>query len=184
MSAADPSPSETPGPLAHMSYMSVTAGDSLADTAAQRGVIDIKAFRELEYLLFQKFRLKCRSLKFTLPASGIGGSGKSLASVEWPLGLPGLTQHGLIQMTVLDTDRVPPLTPVGLLRDLKALIDLDNNKITYRNKKLCQGTQKMNVLSSGHVSHSIVDFETPWRRPDPESDKLYRYAPKEKFSHL
>ena len=42
----------------------------------------------------------------------------------------------------------------------------------------------MTVLPSEHVAHSIVDFEKPWRRPDPASDKLFRYGPREKFAPL
>lgn len=76
------------------------------------------------------------------------------------------------------------MTPIGLLRALKANIDLATDTLTFSNKKLCQGSQKLTVLPSEHVAHSIVDFETPWRHPDRVSDNVVRYAPKEKFAPL
>ena len=85
-------------------------------------MIGLKTFRALEKLLYKKVRLKPRILDITLPAAGIGGSGEALATVEWPLGLPG--NNGLIQMTILNSDKVPPLTPVGLLGDFESVIDL------------------------------------------------------------
>ena len=65
--------------------MNLRPGTSLADTAAQRGVIGIRTFRALGKLLFERFRLRPRVLEVTLPAVGIGGSGEALATVEWPL---------------------------------------------------------------------------------------------------
>ena len=95
--------------------MNIKPGTSLADTAAQRGVIGIRAFRALEKLLFERFGLRPRLLTYILPAAGVGGTGKALGTVEWPLGLPGY--NGVIQMTVLDNERVPPLTPVGMFSE-------------------------------------------------------------------
>ena len=77
-----------------------------------------------------------------------------MSTVEWAVGLPGI--NGLIQMTILNSEKVPPLTPVGLFSDLTTLIDLGRNTLTYKNKK----SQKLTVLPSGHVSHSIVNFST------------------------
>ena len=63
-------------------YMNVLPGSSLADTAAQRGVVGLKTFRALGKLLFEKFRLRIRLLPYTLPASGTGGSGEALGTVQ------------------------------------------------------------------------------------------------------
>ena len=159
-------------------FMNIRPGTSLADTAAQRGVIGTKAFRALEKLLFQEFGLRPRLLSFTLPAAGIGGTGQALGTVEWPLGLPG--NNGLIQMTVLDNERVPPLTPVGLFTELKTVIDLGSRKLTYGNKQ----SQELETLPSGHIAHSIVDFTKAWTHPDAETDKRFRYKKGEEFSPL
>ena len=75
-------------PAEHSVFMNIKPGTSLADTAAQRGVIGIRAFRALEKLLFERFGLRPRLLTYTLPAAGVGGTGKALGTVEWPLGLP------------------------------------------------------------------------------------------------
>ena len=158
--------------------MNIRPGTSLADTAAQRGVIGTKAFRALEKLLFKKFGLRPRLLNFILPAAGIGGTGEALGTVEWPLGLPG--NNGVIQMTVLDNERVPPLTPVGLFSELKTVIDLGRKTLTYGNSQ----SQDLETLPSGHVAHSIVDFTKAWTHPNGELDKQFRYAKGEEFTPL
>ena len=72
-------------------------------------------------------------LVYTLPAAGIGGSGQAFGTIELPLGLPGYS--GAVQMTVLNIERVPPLTPIGLLTKLKTDIALGHNKMTFGNNK-------------------------------------------------
>ncbi len=141
-------------------------------------MIGTKAFRALEKLLFQRFGLRPRLLNFTLPAAGIGGTGEALGTVEWPLGLPG--NNGLIQMTVLDNERVPPLTPVGLFSELKTVIDLGSKTLTYGNKQ----SQELETLPSGHIAHTIVDFTKAWTHPDRELDKQFRYAKGEEFTPM
>ena len=159
-------------------FMNIKPGTSLADTAAQRGVIGIRAFRAFEKLLFERFGLRPRLLTYILPAAGVGGTGKALRTVEWPLGLPGY--NGVIQMTVLDNERVPPLTPVGMFSELKTIIDLGRKTLTYGNKQ----TQDLEVLPSGHIAHSIVDFTTEWKHPDSKVDKQFRYAEGQTFAPM
>ena len=159
-------------------YINIRPGTSLADTAAQRGVIGIKAFRALEKLLHKKFGLRPRLLNVTLQADGVGGSGKCLGTVEWPLGLPGY--NGVMQMTVIDNERVPPLTPIGMFTELKTIIDLGKQTLTYENSQ----SQDLEVLPSGHIAHSIVDFTKAWEHPDHEIDKHFRYARGETFKQL
>ena len=44
--------------------------------------------------------------------------------------------------------------------------------------------RKLIVLPSGHVSHSIVDFTSPWFHLDSKIDKLHRYGKDEPFSPI
>ena len=48
--------------------LEVDPGESLADTAAQSGVIDLRPFREAEEALFHKFGLKPRVRQWALVA--------------------------------------------------------------------------------------------------------------------
>ena len=63
----------------------VDPGGSLADTAAQSGVIDIRPFRKAEEALFHKFGLKPRVIPGDNQAVGIGGKAKVLGKVETPV---------------------------------------------------------------------------------------------------
>ena len=48
----------------------VDPGESLANTAAQSGVIDLRPFRKAEEALFHKFGLKPRVIPWRQPSSG------------------------------------------------------------------------------------------------------------------
>ena len=52
--------------------LEVDPGESLADTAAQSGIIDIRPFRKAEEALFYKFGLKPRVINGNNQAVGIG----------------------------------------------------------------------------------------------------------------
>ena len=69
---------------ATFSGIEVDPGESLADTAAQSGVIDIRPFRKAEEALFHKFGLKPRVIPSDHQAVGIGGKAKVLGKVECP----------------------------------------------------------------------------------------------------
>ena len=56
---------------------------------------------------------------------GIGGKAKVLAKVEMPSGMGGV--NGIVKYTVVDSPGVPPLTPVSLLKQVVAVIDLFYN---------------------------------------------------------
>ena len=93
--------------------LEVDPGESLADTAAQSGIIDLRPFRKAEEALFHKFGLKLRAINGNNQAVGIGGKAKVLGKVEMPSGMGGV--NGIVKYTVVDSPGVPPLTPVSLL---------------------------------------------------------------------
>ena len=64
----------------------VDPGESLADTTAQSGVIDVRPFRKAEEALFHKFGLKPTVIPGDNQAVGIGGKAKVLGKVEMPSG--------------------------------------------------------------------------------------------------
>ena len=77
--------------VATFSGIEVDPGESLADTAAQSGIIDVRPFRKAEEALFHKFGLKPRVIPGDNQAVGIGGRAKVLGKVEMPL------RHGRCQ---------------------------------------------------------------------------------------
>ena len=104
----------------------VDRGESLADTAAQSGVIDIRPFREVEEALFHKFVIPGDN-----QAVGIGGKAKVLGKVEVPL-RHGRLVNGKMKYTVVESPGVPPLTPVSLLKQVGAVIDLNNHMMELK----------------------------------------------------
>ena len=101
---------------ATFSDIEVDPGESLADTAAQSGIIDVRLFRKAEEALFHKFGLKPRVIPGDNQAVGIGGRAKVLGKVEMPSGMGGV--NGIVKYTVVDSPGVPPLTPVSLLKQV------------------------------------------------------------------
>ena len=75
----------------------VDPGESLADTAAQSGVIDIRPFRRAEKALFHKFGRKPRAIPGDNQVVGIGGNAKMLGKVEMPSGMGGV--NGTVKYT-------------------------------------------------------------------------------------
>ena len=70
--------------------LEVDPGESLADTAAQSGIIDVRPFRKAEEALFYKSGLKPCVINGNNQAVGIGGKAKVLGKVEMPSGLGGV----------------------------------------------------------------------------------------------
>lgn len=50
---------------------------------------------------------------------------------------------------------VPMLLPVKMLRQLRAVIDLDESKVHF---KQLQKTSPLSILPSGHVAVEVLDF--------------------------
>ena len=85
--------------------------ESLADTAAESGVIDIRPFRKAEEALLHLFGLKPRVIPGDNQAVGIGGKAKVLGKVECPPVLEAL--NSIVKFSVVDSPGVPLFTPVS-----------------------------------------------------------------------
>ena len=156
--------------VAMFSGIEVDPGESLADTAAQSGIIDIRPFRKAEEALFHKFGLKPRVIPGDNQAVGIGGRAKVLGKVEMPSGMGGV--NGIVKYTVVDSPGVPPLTPVSLLKQVGAVIDLNSNTMDL---KKIETTTNLRTLPSGHVAHKLTEFApNGWKAPTLEQTDLFR----------
>ena len=148
----------------------VDPGESLADTDAQSGVMDIRPFRKAEEALFHKFGLKPRVIPGDNQAVGLGGNAMVLGKVEMPSGMGGV--NGIVKYTVVDSPGVPPLTPVSQLKQVGAVIDLSSNTMDL---KKIETTTSLRALPSGHVAHKLtVFFPGGWKAPTPEQTELFQ----------
>ena len=101
---------------------------------------------------------------------GIGGKAEVLGKVEMHSGMGGV--NGVVKYTVVDRPGVPPSTAVSLLRQVGAVIDLNNN--TMELKKIGT-TTALRILSTGHVAHQLTEFASGgWKAPTPEQTKLFQ----------
>ena len=156
--------------VATFSGIEVDPGESLADTAAQSGIIDVRPSRKAEEALFHKFGLKPRVIPGDNQAVGIGGRAKVLGKVEMPSGMGGV--NGIVKYTVVDSTGVPPLTPVSLLKQVGAAIDLNNNTMDL---KKIETTTTLRTLPSGHVAHKLTEFAPDgWKAPTLEQTDLFQ----------
>ena len=137
----------------------VDPGESLADTAALSGVIDIRPFRKAEEGLYHKFGLKPSVTLGDNQAVGIGGKAKVLGKVEMPSGMGGV--NGIVKYTVVDSPGVPPLTPVSLLKQVGAVIDLNSNTVDL---KKIETTTTLRALPSGRAD-KLTEFAPDVFRP-------------------
>ena len=150
--------------VATFSGIEVDPGESLADTAAQSGIIDVRI------ALFHKFGLKPRVIPGDNQAVGIGGKAKVLGKVEMPSGMGGV--NGIVKYTVVDSPGVPPLTPVSLLKQVGAVIDLNSNTMDL---KKIETTTTLRTLPSGHVAHKLTEFAPGgWKAPTLEQTDLFQ----------
>ena len=76
-----------------------------------------------------------------------------LGKVEMPSGMGGV--NGLVKFYVVDSPGVPPLTPVSLLKQVGAVIDLNSNTMDL---KKFETTTTLRALPSGHVAHKLTEF--------------------------
>ena len=143
---------------------------SLELRSAQSGVIDVRPFRKAEEALFHKFGLKPRVTLGDKQAVGIGGRAKVLGKVEMPSGMGGV--NGIVKYTVVDSPGVPPLTPVSLLKQVGAVIDLNSHTMDL---KKIETTTTLRTLPSGHVAHKLTKFARGgWKASTPEQTDLFQ----------
>ena len=101
---------------------------------------------------------------------GIGGKAKVLGKVEMPSGMGGV--NGVVKYSVVDSPEVPPLTSVSLLKQVGAVIDLNNNTVELRK---IETMTSLNIFPTGHVAHKLTEFASGgWKAPTPEQTKLFQ----------
>ena len=93
-----------------------------------------------------------------------------LGKVEMPSGMGGV--NGIVKHTVVDSPGVPPLTPVSLLKQVGAVIDLNSNTMDL---KKIETTTTLRTLPSGHVAHKMTEFAPGgWIAPTLEQTDLFQ----------
>ena len=95
----------------------------------------------------------------------MGGKATVVGVAEVPIGNAG--DNGLIELTVV-TDNVPVLLPIRMLKNLRAVVDLDTDVLKL---KAFGVKAPMHQLPSGHMSVSVVEFAPEgWSVPSAASD--------------
>ena len=80
--------------------------------------------------------------------------------------------NGIVKYTVVDSPGVPPLTPVSLLKQVGAVIDLNSNTMDL---KKIETTTTLRGLPSGHVAHKLTEFAPGCgKAPTPEQIELFQ----------
>ena len=145
----------------------------IVDTAAQGGLIGEAALGRLEEELKQ-FGLRPHKLDKQGRARGVGGQAQVVAVVEIPLGLAGVC--GILEVTVVK-EEVPLLLPISLLKELKAVINLEEMNLHLS----AEGKQTPLVsFHTGHVGIDICNFGNHgWTLPQQakqrgRSDEMFR----------
>ena len=108
----------------------------LIDTGAQDGVVGLFDWQRWVVCLALVHGLQplFRPVPERAEAGGIGGQAKVLAVCIMPTGLAGV--NGVSKWVVLDepdpNHRVPPLIPITLLKELDAVIEPKEKRVTLR----------------------------------------------------
>ena len=124
---------------------------AVVDTAAQDGLVGRAALNRL------KQQLDVRGLRVVWTekkarAHGVGGPAKVIGTAAIPVGLAGST--GILEAAVVESD-VPLLLPVKLLKNLRAVIDVDGECMHFQS---LNQTVPLDTLPSGHIAVDILDF--------------------------
>ncbi|CAE7227253.1 Ank2 [Symbiodinium sp. CCMP2592] len=121
------------------------------DTAAQDGLIGKPAMLRLVDSLRER-GLGIRWTGKRAQATGVGGRATVIGVIEAPMGIAGV--NGLVEMTVVQED-IPLLLPIKLLRQLRAIVDLDEQMLVLKKfgtkASLCD-------LPSGHIAVDVMAF--------------------------
>ena len=77
-----------------------------------------------------------------------------------------------VKYTLVDSPGVPPLTPVSLLKQVGAVIDLNNNTMEF---KKIGATMALRILPTGHVAHKLTEFASGgWKAATTEWTELFQ----------
>ena len=146
----------------------------LTDTGAQDGVVGL--FDSQRWVICLALVHGLQPSFLPLPehaeAGGIGGQAKVLAVCMMPTGLAGV--NGVSRWVILDEpdskQNIPPLIPITLLKELDAVIEPRERRLTLR---FSGSVTKLEELESGHQTMLLMDFEADngWSLPEEiESD--------------
>ena len=93
-----------------------------------------------------------------------------MGKVEMPSGMGGV--NGVVKCIVVDSPGVPPLTPVSLLRQVGAVIDLNSNTMDL---KKIETTTILRALPIGHVVYKLTEFALGRKAPtlEPSCDSAW-----------
>ena len=143
--------------------------EGVVDTAAQDGLIGKASLLQLAQALREKGLQYRWNPKKKAQASGVGGRAEVIGVAEVPVGIAGVN-NGLMELTVV-TDNVPLLLPIKMLRQLRAVVDLDSDTLEL---KAFRVKTPMTKLPSGHMSVDVLSFAPEgWSLPsDAESNNL------------
>ena len=139
--------------------ISTEGAQGVVDTAAQSGLIGERALKKISEEL-KRYGLSYRMTNRNGQARGVGGEAVVKGVIELPIGIAGV--NGVLEVTVVQED-VPLLLPVKLLRELQAVIDFGEEKVTLGGFKR---STNMFRMPSGHVTVSIIEFDAHgWQLP-------------------
>ena len=153
-----------------VSFCGITTGSEfgVVDTAAEGGLVGFPALQRLERRL-QDFGLCIKWIPKQSIAKGVGGRAEVVGVALIPIGIGGC--NGRLEVTVVSGE-VPLLLPVKLMKQLKAVIDFNQNKFVWTD----EGVElPMQELASGHVVIDVCHFhqdgfKVPEQAPFGESD--------------
>ena len=153
-----------------VSFCGITTGSEfgVVDTAAEGGLVGFPALQRLERRL-QDFGLCIKWIPKQSIAKGVGGRAEVVGVALIPMGIGGC--NGLLEVTVV-AGEVPLLLPVKLMKQLKAVIDFNQNKFVLTDEGI---ELPMQELASGHVVIDICHvhqdgFKVPEQAPFCEND--------------
>ena len=102
-------------------------------------------------------------------AKGVGGNAKVHGVILLPISIAQVS--GILETTVVDGE-VPLLLPVGLLKVLGAVIDVEDSSM-YLKKHQCH--VPLTELSSGHLTVAVTDFDGKGFEVPSEAGKLEEF---------
>ena len=128
--------------------LTVEPGTMVIDPGAQIPLVGLPQLQTLDNHLRERGLCVKWVNRNTSQTGGVGGKAKILGEVEIPIGLAGVS--GIMTMKVTDQD-IPPLIAGEFLKKLKANIDYEEDKVTW--KKLGPGrVSELTVLPSHHIT--------------------------------
>ena len=162
--------SNFPGWSSYFNFLEIPPGCAIVDPGASQDLIGLKAYEKLCVELEKKGLKTVRLEEDPGPASGIGGSAKTLFKALAPCFLAGCP--GVIKLTVIEED-VPHLLSIGLLEHTKAVIDTGRDVIQFQ----ALGHEvPMKRLESGHRILDVTLGAKPFSVP-PQVMAEYQLTP-------